>query len=85
MHRADDVFREVNDRIMELGDRFGFRAEQLALVCECEDPTCTERVEISPAAFAELRGKVGLHLVADGHARSGRVAERGHGYLVVAD
>ena len=70
---------------MELGERFGFREEQLALICECENPSCTERVEISPAAFAELRGKVGLHLVAEGHAHSGRVLERGAGYLVVAD
>jgi hypothetical protein len=70
---------------VELGERFGFREEHLELICECDDPSCTERVEISPAAFAELRRKVGLHLIADGHVYSGRVVGRGRGYLVVAD
>jgi hypothetical protein len=82
---ADAFFREVNDRIMELGDRFGFRADQLELICECEDACCTDRVGISAADFAALRGKVGLHLIADGHAHAGRVVGRGDGYLVVTD
>src|SRR4029450_9224513 len=43
---ADAFFRQVNDRIVELDDRFGFREELLELICECDDPSCTERVFI---------------------------------------
>ena len=72
-------------RILELGQRFGFRGEPLSLVCECEDGSCTERVAISAEEFAELRATAGLHLVADGHVRSGRVIRRNGGYIVVGD
>lgn len=82
---ADDFFREVNDRIVELGDRFGVHEELLELICECDDAACTDRVAISAAAFAELRDADGLHLVAAGHLHPGNVVGRGEGYLVVAD
>jgi hypothetical protein len=82
---ADGLFREVNDRILELGERFGFRGEPLELICECENGSCTERVSISAEEFAELRAKDGLHLVSEGHTRSGRVIQRSAGYIVVGD
>jgi hypothetical protein len=82
---ADDFFREVNDRILELGDRFGFREEALELICECEDAACTGRISIFAAEFAELRDTDGLHLIAEGHGHMGRVVRRGAGYVVVAD
>ena len=82
---GDDLFREVNDRIMELGQRFGVDGQPLELICECEDSCCTHRVEISAAAFARLRDTEGLHLVAADHLYAGRVVGRGDGYLVVAD
>jgi hypothetical protein len=82
---ADDFFREVNARILELGKRFGFQEERLELICECEDAACTERVCISAEKFAELRDAAGLHLVAAGHSHAGHVVGSGKGYLVVAD
>ena len=85
MNGADDFFREVNARILELGERFGFQEEGLELICECEDAACTERVCISTEKFAELRDTDGLHLVAAGHSHAGHVVRRGEGYVVVAD
>jgi hypothetical protein len=82
---SDDFFREVNDRIIELGERFGFREDQLELICECEDAACAERIGIGHAEFAQLRATDGLHLIAEGHERSGRVVDSGDGYVVVAD
>ena len=82
---GDDLFREVNDRIMELGQRFGVDELPLELICECDDSSCTHRVEISAGAFARLRDIEGLHLVAADHSHPGRVVGRGDGYLVVAD
>jgi hypothetical protein len=82
---TDDLFREVNDRIMELGQRFAFPEEQLELICECGDASCTERVSISAVEFAEVRAGDRLHLVVEGHKPPGRVMRRGEGYLVVGD
>jgi hypothetical protein len=81
----DDLFREINDRIIELGERFGLREERLELICECEDPSCTERVGIAHAEFAELRTAHGSRLVADGHEHSARIVGHGDGYVVVGD
>jgi len=82
---GDDLFREVNDRIMELGMQFGVDEQPLELICECEDSSCTHRVEISAAAFARVRDIERVRLVAADHVHAGRVVGRGDGYLVVAD
>jgi hypothetical protein len=37
----EDLFRAVNDRIMELGKQFGVDEEPLELICECENSGCT--------------------------------------------
>lgn len=82
---GDELFREVNDRIVELGQRFGVDEQPLELICECADSSCTHRVEISAAAFAQLRDTEGLRLVTADHLHTGRVVGSGAGYLVVAD
>ena len=70
---------------MELGQQLAVDEDVLELICECEDSTCTDRVEISAADFARHRGVNGVHLAAPGHLCPGRVVGRGKGYLVVAD
>jgi hypothetical protein len=64
----------VNDRIVELDERFGFREELLELICECDDPSCTKRVSIPAAKF-----------VSAGHVHPGQVVGGAEGYVVVAD
>ena len=82
----EGFFRDVNERIVELGQRFGFREDTLLeLVCECEDGACTERVRIAPAAYDHVRGAPGRHVVAAGHRHSGRVVSSGLDYAVVED
>jgi hypothetical protein len=81
----DDLFREVNDRIVELGTRFGFRDETLELICECDDSACTAHMSIPTADYAQVRASAGRHVVVAGHEHSGRVVERGDGYVVVED
>jgi hypothetical protein len=85
-HR-DDLFREVNERIVELGRRFGIQDSQLELLCECKDGACTERVLISPLEYAEVRLVACRHIVVPGHEPAGRghVVERRAGYVVVDD
>ena len=80
---SDDFFRQVNDRIVELGERFGFREEVLELVCECGDTGCSDRLSVPAAEYEQVRNADGRHVVAPGHALADRVVARGEGYVVV--
>ena len=80
----EGLFREINERIVELGARFGYRDEALLeLLCECADGGCTERINVPPEAYEEARSTDGRSVVVDGHEHSGRVVGRGDGYVVV--
>jgi hypothetical protein len=82
----EDVFRQINDRIVELGERFGFRDDRpLELICECRDAACTERIAISRSAYERVRVMPHRHLVVAGHERSARVVARNRDYVVVDD
>jgi hypothetical protein len=83
---AEDLFREINERILELGERFGFRGEPiLELICECEDGCCAEHIRIPAPAYEQLRHKPGRHVVAPGHEGAREVVARAEGYAVVSD
>jgi hypothetical protein len=81
-----EFFREVNNRILELGQMFGLRdVTTLELICECGDGKCTTRLSVPRATYDQLRTTAGRHLVACGHERAGTVVARTNGYVVVAD
>lgn len=84
-HVSDDFFREVNDRIVELGERFGLQEETLELICECGDTICTERLSIPGNEYEQVREAPGRRVVIAGHERTCRVVTRGSGYVVVSD
>jgi hypothetical protein len=84
-HVSDDFFRQVNDRIVELGKRFGLREEVHELICECDDAGCTERLHVPASEYEYSRRAQGWHVVAAGHEPSGRIVARGLGYVVVED
>ncbi len=81
-HAADDFVREVNENSAELGERFGLHEETLALICECGDSTCAERVEVPADEYERLHAE-GRRIVAPGHAPD--ESERRAGYAVVDD
>lgn len=82
---SDGFFREVNARIVELGERFGFREETLELICECDDTGCMEHLIIPASEYERVREAQGWNVVAAGHPPCGRVVARGAGYVVVED
>lgn len=82
--REDDFFREVNDRIVELGERFGLGEKTLELICECGDTTCTQRLSVPCAEYEQLRETPGRRVVVTGHERATKVVTRGDGYVVVS-
>jgi hypothetical protein len=83
--RSDDFFREVNERILELGERFALGEDTLELICECADTTCTQHVNIACADYAQVRAAPGRRVVIAGHEHTCHVVARGGGYVVVSD
>lgn len=77
------LFREVNERIKELGGRNSF--ETTSIFCECADDGCTARFEVGGNAYEELRSAAARFAVVPGHENPAiEVVVEGHdAYLVV--
>jgi hypothetical protein len=64
--RTESLFREVNERIAEAAERFG--SDETSFVCECADPTCTDRVEASLDDYERVREDGATFMLVPGHA-----------------
>jgi hypothetical protein len=63
--RNEAFFRQVNERIREIaGNDLDSQHEFL---CECADPTCTERIELSLREYERVRGRSARFVLARGH------------------
>ncbi len=49
------LFREVNERINAIKETRAVWVSISEWVCECADETCTERIDMSPEEYEELR------------------------------
>jgi hypothetical protein len=87
--RNEALFREFNERVEDVAATFDPQGEGDALridfVCECGDLACLERLELTRAAYEEVRSDPRRFVVAPGHDNPEveRVVSRGDGYLVV--
>ena len=63
-------FREVNERIDEVAATLGDDDHRYEYVCECSDPTCIERIELSRAEYRRLRTDGARFVLAPGHVAS---------------
>ena len=61
------VFRHVNERIREVGERFGAGSSEASFVCECGDASCAELVEISLEEYEAVRTSPYRFFVVPGH------------------
>lgn len=79
------VFREANERILELNQTFATFTDELVLVCECGDSKCADQLSMSPAAYAELRAEASDFAIVPGHEIPDveEVIARREGYDVV--
>jgi hypothetical protein len=59
------LFREVNERLEEVGESFGL--DSLDLICECSEIDCAERITVSIPEYEALRSNPRLFAVAPGH------------------
>jgi hypothetical protein len=77
------IFREVNDRIAEVSDRF--ELERVTAICECATAECTQRFELSRSDYDTVRSTGIQFVVVPGHEQPDieRVIERRPDYLLV--
>jgi hypothetical protein len=50
------LFREINERIEPLNETFAYDGERCEWLCECADPTCTDKIELTIIEYETLRG-----------------------------
>lgn len=62
------LFRDVNERIREISDRFEQPDATYDFLCECSDPACSERVVLTAAEYEHVRAEPTRFVVAKGHA-----------------
>lgn len=63
--RNEALFREVNERIAETAERFD--ADEATFICECADPGCTERLEVTLEEYERVRKDGATFLLVPGH------------------
>jgi hypothetical protein len=61
------VFREVNERLRELGEGFSLVTDQAEFVCECRDASCVQRIAMPLAEYERVRSKPTWFVVVRGH------------------
>ena len=79
-------FREANENIEEAAEEYRIRHE-IAFLCECSDPSCTELIRLTLSVYEEVRSDPTHFLNAVGHERAsgrhGRVLEHRDGWVLV--
>jgi hypothetical protein len=88
--KNEALFRDVNERIRAISEELALDAAQAAvldgLVCECADPTCTERLgQMSVVDYEAVRRDALEFIVAPDHVDPDieSVVKRTPGYWVV--
>lgn len=64
--KNEAFFRQVNERINEAAA--GMQGEQAyTFLCECSDPSCTERLSLTRIEYEDVRSKPTRFVLAPGH------------------
>jgi hypothetical protein len=79
------LFREVNERLRELGEGFSLVSEMGDFVCECANSSCTEHVRMPLQTYEEIRAEPTHFFVLKGHEEPEyeRIVDEHEDYLVV--
>lgn len=87
--RNEALFREVNERIVELEtSRGGYDRDDsllIGFVCECPREDCSETLEVTRGQYEAVRDNARRFLVLHGHEDGdiAKVVERHAAYLIV--
>lgn len=79
------IFRSVNEEISGLNATFTATTELMQVVCECGARSCTERIEISPEQYRDVREDPTSFLMKPGHdfPEAETVTAKKPGYWIV--
>src|SRR5436190_14471814 len=64
--KNESFFRQVNERIKDVAE--GFEGDRYEFLCECADPSCTERITLTTEEYEAVRGNGTRFVLARGHA-----------------
>jgi hypothetical protein len=85
--RNEALYREVNERVAEVADRFLEVESQtpVSFICECGAATCTEPIVTTLVEYEAIRSEPTRFVVVPGHElpEIETVVERRPGYFVV--
>jgi hypothetical protein len=83
--RNEVLFREVNERLRELGEGFSLVSEEGEFVCECANSTCTQQVRMSLQTYEQIRAEPTRFFVIKGHHESDyeRIVDEHEQFVVV--
>ena len=83
--RTQSLFRDVNERVNEINTAFGALIPLSEWICECDDDTCSERMELTQGEYEAVRLDPRRFAVLPGHfnSRIEQLAEQTERYWVV--
>jgi len=82
--KNESFFRQVNERIKDVADGLE-GAQTYEFLCECSDPGCTERIELTREQYEWVRANPTRFVLARGHTapQIEHVVEREDEHVVV--
>jgi hypothetical protein len=85
IEKNERLFREVNERIREVGERFADGLTLFDFFCECADFECIERLTLTLRDYESVRAHPARFVVLPGHELpdAERVVDRKDGFVVV--
>jgi len=85
--KNQSLFREVNERVNEIGQYPGSNSYTAAAICECANPECSEEISLTAEEYESLRAHSTCFAVApsDEHvfADVERIVDKHENYWVV--
>jgi hypothetical protein len=83
--RNEALFRQVNERLKEIGEGFSLVSEVVDFVCECGNASCAAPIRMTLDEYERVRAEPELFFVVPGHETGNveSIVERGDGYDVV--
>lgn len=68
--RNEALYRDVNERLKELGESFSVVADKAVFVCECGRADCAERISLTLQEYEQVRRDPTHFVVKRGHEMS---------------
>jgi hypothetical protein len=69
INATENLFRQVNERVKDLNERFGKdQGESILVICECGRESCIEQIEMTVAEYENIRSHPDVFAIKPDHA-----------------